>query len=156
MLTLLPSRNHIQSLTWRSLSITALTALSIILGGVPDLGRAPTAHFDTAAQAQGVSDEEIRRYAQALLEMEPQRVRAYNRLQDIVGNELPNIVCNQTASFSGLPGNARQIASSYCNQSRRIVRDRGFTVTRFNQITQQLRSDEQLRQRVQAAMRQLQ
>ncbi len=156
MLTLQLSRNWAKSLAWRSLSVALLAAAGIAVGAVPDLTAAPTAQFDSAARAQGVSDDEIRRYAQALLDMEPRRVRAYNQLQDMVGNNLPDIVCNRTASFSGLPGNARQIATNYCNNSRRIVRERGFSIQRFNQITQQIQADQRLRQRIQAAIRRLQ
>jgi len=156
MLMLPLSDRRVRTWLGRSLCIAALAAAGLATGLAPDLGTPRTPRFSTAALAQGISDDEVRRYAQALLDMEPQRVRAYNRLQDIVGNNIPSIVCNQTTSFSGLPGDARQIAANYCNHSRRIVRERGFSVQRFNQITEQIRSDERLRQRVQAAMRQLQ
>ncbi len=140
----------------RTFGIVVLVVTSLGIGVVPDLGPGPTVRLNAIAQAQGISDDEVRRYAQALLDMEPQRVRAYTRLQDIVGGNVPSIVCNQTTSFSGLPGNARQIAQNYCNHSRRIVRDRGFSIQRFNQITELIRADGRLRERVQAVMRQLQ
>ena len=49
-----------------------------------------------------------------------------------------------------LPGNAPQIAVSYCDQAKRIIESKGLTVSRFNEITRHQQSDSRFRERIQA------
>lgn len=141
-----------------SLAIAGLAIAGVGLGVVPDLTHPTPRLFDTVAQAQNVTNNEIESYARAVLDMEPIRQSAYNDIKRIVTpNAPPNIACNAGATFSGLPGNARQIAVNYCNESRQIVRDSGLSIERFNQITSQIQGgDVNLERRIQSAMRQLQ
>ena len=90
--------------------------------------------------------------------MEPSRQSAYDEIKKIAAPDPPpNIACNSGNTFSGLPGNARQIAVNYCNQSRQIVQDSGLSIERFNQITSQIQGgDVDLERRIQSAMRELQ
>lgn len=142
----------------RSLAIAGLAIAAIGWGVVPDLTRPASRLFDVAALAQNVSDDEVQNYARAILDMEPIRQSAYNDIKKIVTpGSPPNIVCSTNSTFSGLPGNARQIAVSYCNRSREIVQDSGLSIERFNQITSQIQGgDVDLERRIQSAMRDLQ
>ncbi|WP_204104283.1 MULTISPECIES: DUF4168 domain-containing protein [Spirulina sp. CCY15215] len=158
MLTIAKLSQNIGQPVLRSLAIAGLAIAAIGVGVVPDITRPAPHLFDTVAQAQNVTNGEIQSYARAVLDMEPIRQSAYNDIKKIVTpNAPPNIACNAGASFSGLPGNARQIAVTYCNESRRIVRDNGLSIERFNQITSQIQGgDVDLERRIQSAMRQLQ
>ncbi|MGK7926817.1 MAG: DUF4168 domain-containing protein [Spirulina sp.] len=142
----------------RSLAIAGLAIAGVGLGVVPNLTRPAPHLFATVARAQNVTDEEIQSYASAVLNMEPIRQEAYNDIKKLVTpDDPPNIICNAGATFSGLPGNARQIAVNYCNTSRQIVQDSGLSIERFNQITSQIQGgDVDLERRIQSAMRQLQ
>jgi len=63
--------------------------------------------------------------------------------------------CNQRQSFSQLPDNARKMAIEYCDQSEVIVQNNGLTINRFNQITQQVKQDPSLKQRLQSILGQM-
>lgn len=63
--------------------------------------------------------------------------------------------CNQRQSFSQLPDNARNMAIEYCDQSETIVKNHGLSVNRFNQITQQVKQNPSLKQRLQSIIGQM-
>jgi len=69
--------------------------------------------------------------------------------------ELPSIIVKRE-SFNNLPANAQRIAVDYCNKSKKIVKDNGFTASQFNAITNRIRTDNNLRRRVQNEMIRLQ
>jgi Domain of unknown function (DUF4168) len=153
MLTILSSRLNSN----KALLVATLAAGSVLLGIVPTVsGASPRLTFQTAAYAQEVSQQDAINYARAVLAMEPLRQAAYDDIKRIVGSgQVPNIICNQPSSFGSLPGNARQIAVNYCNRSRDIVRE-NLPIDRFNQITERLQSDADLKRRIQNAMIELQ
>ncbi|MDB9312541.1 DUF4168 domain-containing protein [Spirulina sp. CS-785/01] len=155
MLTLRPMQVKLNDVLLRSLLVGTIAAAGLGFGVVPDFSRPTTPRLANAAVAQDFSEQELRSYARALLEIEPHRQRAYNEIKDQAGS-VPNIVCNRRGTFSGLPGNARQIASNYCNQSREIVEEVGLTIERFNQITSRVQDDPRLARRIQDEMRSLQ
>lgn len=158
MLTIAKVSQNVGRPIVRSLAIAGLAIAAIGWGVVPDFTRPIPRLFDTVARAQNVSDDEVQNYARAILDMEPIRQSAYNDIKKIVTPEAPpNIVCSTNSTFGGLPGNARQIAVSYCNQSRQIVQNSGLSIERFNQITSQIQGgDVDLERRIQSAMRELQ
>lgn len=113
--------------------------------------------FGTTAYAQDVSNQEVQSYARSVLAMEPIRVAAYGRIQQITGSqEVPAVACHRPSSLSDLPDNIRQIAIDYCNQAIAIVESNNLTITRFNQITVAHQSDPDLSSRIQQAINQLQ
>ncbi|TVQ45380.1 MAG: DUF4168 domain-containing protein [Gloeocapsa sp. DLM2.Bin57] len=122
--------------------LTLLTTVITLCGGV--------------VRAQTLSDEQISNYAQAVMQIESNRQQAYAEIQQIMGENPPDIVCNQPSSYNSLPEDAAQIAIIYCQTSENIVKDTGMTVEQFNQITQQVRQDQELEQKLLDVMRSLQ
>ncbi|WP_414584497.1 DUF4168 domain-containing protein [Scytonema sp. PCC 10023] len=102
------------------------------------------------AQApQSVNPNELRSYAKAMLTMEPRRQQAFDEIKKIIGNgEVPKIVCNNKNSLSGLPGKARDIAVNYCQSYQKVVEENGLTIDRYNTITTQVQSNEDLKRQM--------
>lgn len=126
----------------QSLVLTSFTAFCL-LGG--------TVIPDTKANAQNptVNATELTNYAKAILAMEPDRQQAFDEIKKIVGNsEVPKIVCNDSNSFNGLPGKAKDIAVNYCNRSQKIVEENDLTIERFNKITSEVQGNEGLQKMI--------
>lgn len=111
---------------------------------------------NAAAQGQNISNEDITNFADAVLQMEPSRQQAYDKIKQIIGTPPPNIPCNDLNSLSNLPEEARTIAEDYCRICKEIVEDSGLTVDGFNAIMSNLEADPNLEKRIQDAMLQLQ
>ena len=120
-------------------------------GLTPDLsGRSITLVFGSAAYAQDVSNAEVTKYARAVLVMEPVRQAAFNQIKSVIGSgDVPPIVCHKPQSLDALPGDARNIAVTYCSRSKEIVESNGLTIGRFNTITMNLQNDSNLKKRIQ-------
>jgi len=106
--------------------------------------------------AQTISDEQVTIYAQAVMDIESHRQQAYSEIQKIMGDDPPEIFCDQPDSYNSLPEDAQKVAIAYCQNSESIVKNTGMTVPEFNQITQRVREDQELEKRVQEAIIQLQ
>ncbi len=133
----------------RALIVGALTTVGLLCGLAPDLsGRAGTLVFSSAAYAQIISDEEVKNYAQAGLEIEQVRQKAHDEIKNIIGTEPPAIDCHNPASLNELTGNARNIATDYCKHSEEIVKSKNLTIARFNAITVNQQSDPSLKKRI--------
>jgi len=134
----------------QTLIVGTLATVGLMTGVIPDI----TAHNSSlifssvAAAQQQVDSKEIRNYALAVLGMEPTRQQAYDEIKRIINKEPPAIVCNKPDSFNALPSNARNIAANYCKRSKEIVESNGLTISRFNEITQQLQKDDNLKRRI--------
>lgn len=140
----------------KSLLVGTISAAGVFAGWMPGLpGHSPTLVFGTAAQAQDIGNEEITRYARAVLAMEPKRLEAYNEIKGMVGS-VPPVVCNETKSINTLPGSLRVIAVNYCDQAKKIIETNGLTVARFNDITLNQKADPALKQRIQLELLRLQ
>jgi Domain of unknown function (DUF4168) len=96
-----------------------------------------------------VSDEDLRKYAAALTEIEPLRVEALNTIKSKVSGDLPNLMCNQPDGMSSLPSDARKIFIRYCANANEIANRKGLSMAAFNRITSQVASNSQLRKRLQ-------
>jgi len=129
-----------------------------ILGGlIPEFSwTTEIVSFRSSAYTQDFTADQIKRYATAVLLIETQRKQAYQAISQILGKSPPAITCNQRESFNNLPANAQRIAVDYCNNSKKIVQDSGLTAAQFNAITNRIRSDDNLRRRVQNEMIRLQ
>lgn len=125
----------------------SLTAVSLTI--VPEY-RQGSVTISSQAMAQNVSDEDLRKYAQAAIAIENLRQTTYSNIEGIIGRSSGQMSCNQPQSFSQLPENARKMAIEYCEQSEVIVKNNGLTVNRFNQITQQVKQNPSLQQRLQS------
>jgi Domain of unknown function (DUF4168) len=110
--------------------------------------------FSIKANAQApavnsVNNVEVTSYAQAVLAMEPARQQAFEEIKKLIGGgEIPKIVCNDSKSMNGLPNKAKDIAVNYCNRSQKIVEDNGLTIDRFNKITMEVQSNNNLKRQV--------
>jgi Domain of unknown function (DUF4168) len=103
----------------------------------------------SAQPSQSINSNELKSYARALLVMEPQRQEAFREIKKIIGDrEVPKIVCNDSSSFNSLPSKAKDIAVNYCKRSQEIVSQNGLTIEKFNKITLQVQSNEDLKRQV--------
>ena len=150
MLTLHYFHSNLNKILSRFLIVTSMAAISIVFGIIPySKGESFSLSFNSAVYAQSFSDEEIRRYAQAGVQIENKRARALIEIQRIVGST-PNISCDRPKSYRNLHNQARKIAQQFCRESQSIVRNSGLSNQRFNQIYQRVRQgDRDLNQRIQ-------
>jgi hypothetical protein len=139
------------------LILLSLSTSAIAIGIIPEINwQSKTISINAHAIAQDVSDEDLRKYAQAAIEIEGLRKTTLSNIENIVGKSKPNqLNCNQEENFNQLPDNARNMALSYCNQSENIVKKHGLSNTQFNQIHQQVRQNPALRQKLQAIIGQM-
>jgi hypothetical protein len=109
------------------------------------------------ARAQGYDNQQVKRYAQAVLAIEPLRKRIYREIQTIVdSDEIPNVACNRSDSYQDLPRKARSLIRDYCNRSKEIVQEQNLTISEFNSITAEIQSNPKLKQQIQEEMLKLQ
>jgi Domain of unknown function (DUF4168) len=148
-MTTLHSRSNLNHFP-RTLLLGVMTGLlSLATGIVPDL-TAPQASlvFSSSARADEFSDADLRNYAAALMEIEPIRQSALAQVRASTGGTLPNLVCNQPSTMEGLNNEAKSLFVKYCNQCETIASSRGLSIEKFNQITQSVRANSQLQNRV--------
>jgi hypothetical protein len=149
---------HVRS-TFYPLSVSVLlgtiASLFGILGGiVPDFtAEHASSLFASAAQADEFSDTDLRNYAAALMQIEPIRQSTLSQVSRANnGSALPNLVCNQPNTMEMLNSEAKSLFINYCNQCESIAASKGLSIDRFNQITQAVRADPQLQNRVRSFM----
>ncbi|MFM7905935.1 MAG: DUF4168 domain-containing protein [Microcystis sp.] len=141
----------------RSFIVTFLAVIAILGGLIPEFScTTEVVSFRSSAYTQDFTADQIKRYATAVLWIETERKEAYQAISQILGKSPPAITCNQRESFNNLPANAQRIAVDYCNKSKKIVQDNGFTAAQFNTITNRISSDDNLRRQVQNEMIRLQ
>jgi hypothetical protein len=118
---------------------------SFLFGAIAVVGLASSA-FAFSYQVDAQTPTEIRNYAKAVLAMEPERRLAFEGIKKLIGGgEIPQIVCSNSNSLSGLPNKARDIAVNYCNRSQKIVEQNGLSIDNFNKITRDLQSNPKLK-----------
>ncbi len=152
-----PFQSHWVQLLSRSFAVSVISTVSLLSGLTPSLNGQFITLKSGVAVAQNslnLSDQEITNYARAVIALESRRHQVFNEIKKIVG-EVPRIVCDEPSSINALPGNAPQLAVSYCDQAKRIIRMKGLTVDRFNQITHYQQTDSRLREQIQAKILQL-
>ncbi|MFM6060559.1 MAG: DUF4168 domain-containing protein [Microcystis aeruginosa] len=141
----------------RSFIVTFLAVIAILGGLIPEFSwTTAVVSFQSSAYTQDFTADQIKRYATAVLWIETERKEAYQAISQILGKSPPAITCNQRESFNNLPANAQRIAVDYCNKSKKIVQDNGFTAAQFNTITNRISSDDNLRRQVRNEMIRLQ
>jgi hypothetical protein len=132
-----------------------ITSVVSILGGiVPDFTAAhPSSLFANTARADEFSDPDLRNYAAALMQIEPIRQSALSQVSKANNSSaLPNLVCNQPSTMEGLNSEAKSLFINYCNECESIAASKGLSIDRFNQITQAVRANPQLQNRVRSFM----
>ncbi len=138
----------------RPLLLGILTSVSgILIGMVPDFTAShPSLIYSSAARADEFSEADLRNYATALMEIEPIRQSALAQVRASTGGTLPNLVCNQPNTMEGLNTEAKSLFVNYCNKCETIASSRGLSIEKFNQITQSVRSNSQLQNKVRGFM----
>ena len=136
----------------------ALAIAACLTGRVPLL-LAPDREmtWSGTAQAQSITEQELRRYGQALLIIEPMRQTAYDEIKRILGTgDVPAIACHLPDSLDNLSPEIRQIAINYCDESIAVVERFDLTISQFNRITVQVQRNDNLANRLQEILVQLQ
>ncbi|WP_416674312.1 DUF4168 domain-containing protein [Egbenema bharatensis] len=155
-------RSNPPAILTRSLLVGGLATAGLLMSLVPTVNVSaemgvPQLSFSRAAYAQAVTDEEVTNYARSVLEMEPIRRSAFERIRQITGSSnIPEIKCDQPRRLNDLPSDIRQIAINYCDQARNIAQRNNLTIRRFNAITIAHQEDPDLSNRIQQAILQLQ
>lgn len=144
---------HPYRLLSKVLIVGTVSTSAWLSGLIPGIGhQTVTLEFSSTVLAQTQQEftaEEITNYGKAAIALESRRYQVVNEIKQIVG-EVPRIVCDQPSSINALPGNAPQIAVSYCDQARQMIERHNLTVTRFNEITRRQQTDPEFREKIQA------
>ena len=133
--------------------VMGLSTIAITFDLLPNYRNGNLTFTTPEAIAQTPTDEQLQKYANAAVKIENLRRNTYNNIQGIVGDsQSTQLSCNKREKFKNLPDNARSMAVDYCQQSEAIVKQNGLTINQFNQITQQIKKDRQLYQKLQQFM----
>ncbi len=129
-------------------------ALFGIFGGlVPEFRWQPaTVVLRQVAHSQEFSADKINRYAKAVLQIETERKKAFQTIQDMIGRVPPKLICTNKNSIRKLPRKAQKVAVDFCNNSKKIAKDSGLSAQEFNQITEKARQDAAFKRQVQRAI----
>lgn len=143
-----------------TLVTTALLVADSTLGVIPNQFSASGGFRNTAvAQAQNnnYDEEQLTSYATAVLEIEPIRKEVQRKVKtELEGEPMPETACNRSETYQDLPDQARSLIINYCNRSEEIVEEQGLTISEFNEITEQVQNNSELREKVREKMLELQ
>jgi Domain of unknown function (DUF4168) len=104
---------------------------------------------------QAVSDAELRKYAMAIIAIEPLRLEALQAIKSKVGS-VPSLMCHQPGNLDGLPADARRIFVKHCDRASNIAAQNGLSMDSFNRITAAVSADSGLRSKLQGLVNRLQ
>lgn len=136
-------------------SFVALSALAFTQGALLVSNAVP------AAYAQAVTDDDVINYARAIVDIETQRLGAYEEASNLLSSvdselsilEIP-LSCT-SAGLSDMPDmpradrvDLRTILVTFCNNAKEIADTNGLTPKRFNSITESHREDAELEARI--------
>ncbi len=137
-----PAKSSVTRVLRMSMMAIVLSTASVLTGLVPNVSSLLTTgeiRFERTAYAQNISNRELRNYARALIAIEPIRRRAYDAIEEVLGeNRVPSIECHRPNTINDLPSDIQDIARDYCEQSIRIVERNNLSIEDFNRITQQV------------------
>lgn len=152
----------------RSILVAVLSSIGWLHGLAPSISwQSPSlVEFNAAASAQNanppsLTPDQLRSYAQSLLQIEPLRQQYYETIkqdlqQTAPGQPVPAITCSDRNSFNDLPPNIRGTAVEYCKKSIEIVEANNLTIQDFNQITESLSTNQNLMNMITQQLLQLQ
>ena len=129
-----------------------MASLIAILGILQGCNLVPIFTPEPSPSVSNFSDEDITNYAQTVLKIESQRTIAYQKIEEIIDDPPPEIVCDRPQTIQQLPKDAQAVAVKFCNQSKNIAQESGLTSQEFNLITEKAQKDETLKKRIQNAM----
>jgi hypothetical protein len=105
---------------------------------------------------QSVGDGELRKYAKAIIEIEPLRLEALQAIKNKVPGSLPSLMCHQPGNLDSLPTAARRIFIKHCDRASDIASANGLSMDSFNRITAVVSNDAGLRNKLQVLVNRLQ
>ncbi|MBE9042379.1 DUF4168 domain-containing protein [Oscillatoriales cyanobacterium LEGE 11467] len=114
---------------------------------------------ETEVGEEPVLDKEqtIAAYARSVWEIDRLRRTAYQQIDEANDdNPPPQVICDNPETVAGLRGQVKQIAVDYCLQAQDIVREQRLSVPIFNEVTQRLTQDAQLKAEVENELRRIQ
>lgn len=115
------------------------------------------AHAQSSPQATSISNTEIRSYALSVLDIENIRQQWSDDVASLLDvDTLPSIACNDPESIRGMPRNVREMVVQFCDASIDIVEGHNLSISRFNAITELMNSNDELRERIQDELLNLQ
>lgn len=157
MINTIKNLSTIKLSTSHIILMLGLSSLGILTGLTPEYNTQSNSFtISNQVLAQSFSDAELTRYAQAAVEIERLRRSTFASIENIIGQERSSqLACHQKDSINSLPSNARTLMNDFCQNSEVIVRRNQLTMSEFNQITQQVRQDNELRSRLRDITRQL-
>ncbi len=136
--------------------INSLAIIGILCGIIPEIAGNPSGLvFSFSAYTQEFSQTQINQYAKAVLAIEVERKSAYQKIQKLLGKTPPPISCSQKDSLRKLPNDAQKIAVDFCNKSIKITKESGLKSSEFNAITDETKTNLDLRKRIQNAIIQI-
>lgn len=124
---------------------TAVSLSGWMPGLTRDLSRIEGA---SAAYAQDFMTR-MGNYADAVLQMEPLRIDALEKVQEEMGLQTPKDICRQTK----LSPTVKKICTNFYNESAKIIQRNGLSNLEFNQITEKVHSDPLYQKRLNAEIR---
>lgn len=140
-------------LLFRGLLIGTTAVFSVFSGLAPELSHTTIRPlvFSTTAVAE-MTDETVRNYARAVLEIEDRRQSAYDEAKTVMHGNVPKEVCRQ----DNIPRAVQEICNDFLHQSAAIIRKNGLTNAEFNEITRRVQTDTALGARVKQELLRLQ
>lgn len=82
----------------------------------------------------------VRRYAKAVLEIEPLRLRYFKQAQQLMPGKIPPNVCYGNYQ-TNIPQQLESVCDRYLRESKTIIQKHHLTLEQFNAITVRARND---------------
>jgi len=134
----------VHSLVSRTVLVGMLSVGAVLSGWVPSLAKDLSIVTGDTAYAQSISNNQVVKYARAVLKMEPIRQSSFREFQRLTGGSVPPDCRRQ-----GLPNNVEYVCKRFFTRSAEILQDSGLSIGEFNKITERLQTDAELKQRIQ-------
>jgi Domain of unknown function (DUF4168) len=137
--------------------VQTLSAIALSCGLVSSCSRSlPNNPPDPARDTSTLGSNTA--YARSVLSLEPLRQKAYEQIKAAESNssQPPAILCNDRRTVVALPRTAKKIVVNYCNEAKTIVEKNGLTPKQFNEITQEIDKDPQLKEAIKKELIKLQ
>jgi hypothetical protein len=145
--------------TQRSMAATSIgkidSALSLPQSTTIQVSEIIPPQASQIALYQAVSDGELRKYAMAVIAIEPLRLEALQAIKSKVGS-VPSLMCHQPGNLDALPADARRIFVRHCDRASNIAAQNGLSMDSFNRITAAVSADAGLRSKLQSMVNRLQ
>jgi Domain of unknown function (DUF4168) len=131
-----------------SLSIVTATQQAMASSTSASIDLPVSASPQLIAARSEISSSDMRKYALAIIEIDPLRLEALQEIERASGSS-PRLACHQPGNIDSLPASARRIFVNYCARASEIAAKHGLTMANFNRITTIVANDADERARLQ-------